>query len=198
MHDALVQVLCPVADLAGVRTPRAQRSVVLFVTFHPRFSFGIGDVWPSEPLNDQKKELMRVSYETCSNFIARFEAGDATLLDSSSSSSSLEEALEFKLTKVLNEVRSKASAILTEGLHWNNTALNMYSCKSKGSKENIAQMTACVGQQAMGSSRIPDGFLGRSLPHFPVGSKYPDAKGFVKNSFFSGVLSLVPFRPLFY
>ncbi len=110
-----------------------------------------------------------------------------TLLDSSSSSS-LEEALEFKLTKVLNEVRSKASAILTEGLHWNNTALNMYSCKSKGSKENIAQMTACVGQQAMGSSRIPDGFLGRSLPHFHVGSKYPDAKGFVKNSFFSGVL----------
>jgi hypothetical protein len=68
---------------------------------------------------------MRVSYETCSNFIGRFEAGDATLLDSSSSSS-LEEALEFKLTKVLNEVRSKASAILTEGLHWNNTALNMY------------------------------------------------------------------------
>jgi DNA-directed RNA polymerase III subunit RPC1 len=155
---------------------------------YDRFSFGIGDVWPSEPLNDQKKELMRVSYETCSNFIGRFEAGDPTLLDSSSSSS-LEEALEFKLTKVLNEVRSKASAILTEGLHWNNTALNMYSCKSKGSKENIAQMTACVGQQAMGSSRIPDGFLGRSLPHFPVGSKYPDAKGFVKNSFFSGSLS---------
>jgi DNA-directed RNA polymerase III subunit RPC1 len=157
--------------------------------YHCRFSFGIGDVWPSEPLNDQKKELMRVSYETCSNFIGRFEAGDPTLLDKHSSSSSLEEALEFKLTKVLNEVRSKASAILTEGLHWNNTALNMYSCKSKGSKENIAQMTACVGQQAMGSSRIPDGFLGRSLPHFPVGvgSKYPDAKGFVKNSFFSGL-----------
>jgi DNA-directed RNA polymerase III subunit RPC1 len=159
-------------------------SAVILFCF--RFSFGIGDVWPSEPLNDQKKDLMRISYETCSNYIERFEAGDMTLLDSSSSSS-LEEALEFKLTKVLNEVRSKASAILTEGLHWNNTALNMYSCKSKGSKENIAQMTACVGQQAMGSSRIPDGFLGRSLPHFHVGSKYPDAKGFVKNSFFSGV-----------
>lgn len=159
----------------------------VLILFCCRFSFGIGDVWPSEPLNDQKKELMRISYETCSNYIERFEAGDMTLLDSSSSSSSLEEALEFKLTKVLNEVRSKASAILTEGLHWNNTALNMYSCKSKGSKENIAQMTACVGQQAMGSSRIPDGFLGRSLPHFHVGSKYPDAKGFVKNSFFSGL-----------
>jgi DNA-directed RNA polymerase III subunit RPC1 len=56
-------------------------------------------------------------------------------------------------------------------------------------------MTACVGQQAMGSSRIPDGFLGRSLPHFPVGvgSKYPDAKGFVKNSFFSGWCLLILF-----
>lgn len=48
-------------------------------------------------------------------------------------------------------------------------------------------MVACVGQQAMGGKRIPDGFQDRSLPHFPKNSKQPPSKGFVRNSFFSGL-----------
>jgi DNA-directed RNA polymerase III subunit RPC1 len=36
-----------------------------------------------------------------------------------------------------------------------------------GSLINISQMIACVGQQAIGGKRIPDGFENRSLPHFP-------------------------------
>lgn len=34
---------------------------------------------------------------------------------------------------------------------------------------------------------MPNGFLDRSLPHFEPLSKYPAAKGFVQNSFFSGL-----------
>lgn len=48
-------------------------------------------------------------------------------------------------------------------------------------------MVACVGQQAMGGKRIPDGFQDRSLPHFPKNSKQPPSKGFVRNSFFTGL-----------
>ena len=48
-------------------------------------------------------------------------------------------------------------------------------------------MVACVGQQIINGSRIPDGFESRSLPHFPKHSKAPAAKGFVENSFFSGL-----------
>ena len=47
-------------------------------------------------------------------------------------------------------------------------------------------MVASVGQQTVGGKRAPNGFLGRSLPHFEVGSRQPDAKGFVENSFFTG------------
>jgi len=36
-------------------------------------------------------------------------------------------------------------------------------------------------------SRPPDGFVERSLPHFRRGEKTPAAKGFVANSFFSGM-----------
>ena len=48
-------------------------------------------------------------------------------------------------------------------------------------------MIACLGQQSVGGQRIQDGFVGRTLPHFPVGALYPAAKGFVANSFFSGL-----------
>ena len=34
---------------------------------------------------------------------------------------------------------------------------------------------------------IPDGFVNRTLPHFKVNAKEPAAKGFVANSFFSGL-----------
>uniref|UniRef100_A0A8C2Q370 DNA-directed RNA polymerase n=1 Tax=Cyprinus carpio TaxID=7962 RepID=A0A8C2Q370_CYPCA len=58
---------------------------------------------------------------------------------------------------------------------------------SPGSFINISQMIACVGQQAISGSRVPDGFENRSLPHFEKHSKLPAAKGFVADSFYSGL-----------
>jgi DNA-directed RNA polymerase III subunit RPC1 len=58
---------------------------------------------------------------------------------------------------------------------------------SKGSNINLCQMIACVGQQTVNGSRMPNGFQARSLPHFELESKYPAAKGFVQNSFYSGL-----------
>ena len=34
---------------------------------------------------------------------------------------------------------------------------------------------------------MPNGFVDRSLPHFESHSKYPSSKGFVSNSFYSGL-----------
>lgn len=48
-------------------------------------------------------------------------------------------------------------------------------------------MVACVGQQIIAGHRVPDGFQDRSLPHFHKKSKDPPSKGFVRNSFFSGL-----------
>ena len=60
-------------------------------------------------------------------------------------------------------------------------------CRSKGSFINISQMIACVGQQALNGKRVPNGFEDRALPHFERHSKIPAAKGFVENSFYSGL-----------
>lgn len=58
-----------------------------------------------------------------------------------------------------------------------------------GSKINVSQMVACVGQQIIAGKRVPNGFQDRSLPHFHKGAKDPPSKGFVRNSFYSGLLA---------
>jgi DNA-directed RNA polymerase III subunit RPC1 len=58
---------------------------------------------------------------------------------------------------------------------------------SKGSYINISQMIACVGQQVINGKRAPNDFEDRSLPHFKRYSIIPAAKGFVSNSFYSGL-----------
>lgn len=63
----------------------------------------------------------------------------------------------------------------------------MAECGSKGSPLNISQMMACVGQQAVGGNRIENGFVNRTLPHFEYHSLTPPAKGFVANSFYTGL-----------
>ena len=61
-------------------------------------------------------------------------------------------------------------------LHYHNSALIMSQCGSKGSPINISQMVACVGQQSVGGKRAPNGFLHRSLPHFPRFDRSPQAR----------------------
>jgi DNA-directed RNA polymerase beta' subunit len=63
----------------------------------------------------------------------------------------------------------------------------MATCGSKGSTLNICQMVACVGQQSVGGQRIQEGFVERTLPIFLAKAKEPAAKGFVANSFYSGL-----------
>ena len=48
-------------------------------------------------------------------------------------------------------------------------------------------MIACVGQQNVDGKRINYGFTDRTLPHYTKYDDGPDARGFVENSFISGL-----------
>ena len=97
------------------------------------------------------------------------------------------QSLEEILNGILGKLRESAGQEAMKALPWSNTARIMAECGSKGSPLNISQMTACVGQQAVGGMRIQDGFVHRTLPHFEPHSLTPAAKGFVANSFYTGL-----------
>lgn len=147
------------------------------------FSIGIDDVHPGERLNQQKNAAMEKSYKECDAFIQSYNEGKLKLQPGCDSA----QTLEAEVMGVLNTIREEAGKVCMEELHWRNSPLIMSQCGSKGSSNNISQMIACVGQQSVGGKRAPDGFIGRSLPHFPLNSKAPAAKGFVANSFYTGL-----------
>jgi len=69
-----------------------------------------------------------------------------------------------------------------------NNFKQMISAGSKGSDLNISQIAACVGQQNVEGKRIPFNFRRRTLPHFHKDDFRPDSRGFVQNSYLSGLL----------
>ena len=97
------------------------------------------------------------------------------------------QSLEEILNGILGRLRESAGQEAMKALPWSNSPRIMADCGSKGSPLNISQMISCVGQQAVGGNRIQNGFVDRTLPHFEYHSLTPSAKGFVANSFYTGL-----------
>lgn len=147
------------------------------------FSIGIGDVTPGEGLLIAKQQLLSEGYKKCDEFITQLTEGKLQ----SQPGCTPEQTLEAVVLRELSGIRECAGKACFRELHRSNTPLNMALCGSKGSNINISQMIACVGQQAISGNRVPNGFEDRSLPHFEKHSKIPAARGFVENSFYSGL-----------
>ena len=170
------------AGQAGAVMHRVAKLTSRWLT-HWGFTIGLDDVEPSQSLTDRKRDVVREGYAKCQEHIQSFQKGELE----QSPGSTPEETLEHILQGELNQIRNILGDAATDNLHWDNKTVNMAMCGSKGSNVNISQMVAALGQQVVSGSRVPDGFTKRSLPHFPVGSKEPEAKGFVANSFYTGL-----------
>uniref|UniRef100_A0A1B0D756 DNA-directed RNA polymerase subunit n=1 Tax=Phlebotomus papatasi TaxID=29031 RepID=A0A1B0D756_PHLPP len=151
--------------------------------FDAGFSFGVGDVTPSRILLGEKQKLLDNGYSKCSDYISKMKSGTLQCQPGCT----LEETLEAVMLRELSSIRELAAKACFNELHRTNSALIMAQSGSKGSNINISQMIACVGQQAINGKRVPNGYEDRSLPHFEKFSKIPAARGFVQNSFFSGL-----------
>lgn len=147
------------------------------------FSIGINDVTPGDQLKTRKEEMVEAAYAKCQELIALYDTGKLETQPGCNE----EQTLEAKIGGLLSKVREEVGEVCINELESSNAPLIMASCGSKGSTLNVSQMVAVVGQQIISGNRVPDGFQDRSLPHFPKNSKSPQSKGFVRNSFFSGL-----------
>jgi DNA-directed RNA polymerase III subunit RPC1 len=150
---------------------------------HRGLSMGISDVTPSDELKEMKHGILLEGYKQAEANIEQYERGDLTLRPGCNLLQSLEEILNG----ILGRLRESAGQEAMKRLSWHNAPRIMAACGSKGSPLNISQMMSCVGQQAVGGLRIQDGFVNRCLPHFECHSLTPSAKGFVANSFYTGL-----------
>ncbi|KAF2186274.1 DNA-directed RNA polymerase III subunit RPC1 [Zopfia rhizophila CBS 207.26] len=147
------------------------------------FSIGISDVTPSGILVRKKQTLIEEAYAKCDRLIKDFKDGKLQRDPGCDE----EQTMENRIGGILSGVRQDAGAICFEQLSKWNAPLIMAKCGSKGSNINVSQMVASVGQQMIGGARVADGFQDRTLPHFPKAARQPASKGFVSNSFYSGL-----------
>ena len=162
---------------------RFDRLFSRFMGHHKGFSIGVSDVTPSEQLQALKHHILSTGYDKADDNIQKYDAGSLELRPGCN----LLQSLEEMLNGILGKLRESAGQEAMKNLEWCNSPRIMAECGSKGSPLNISQMMACVGQQAVGGHRIENGFVDRTLPHFEYNSLTAPAKGFVANSFYTGL-----------
>jgi DNA-directed RNA polymerase II subunit RPB1 len=148
------------------------------------FSVGISDLvtdtQTDENLKNKIKEMKAKAY-------AKLDEIRRGMLDNNSIFSN-EEFIEREIIGILNETTSEVGKIgLSQIDEKSNRMINMVKSGSKGKETNVAQMIACVGQQNVDGKRISYGFTDRTLPHFTKYDDGPEARGFVENSFITGL-----------
>ncbi|VDD92561.1 unnamed protein product [Enterobius vermicularis] len=99
----------------------------------------------------------------------------------------LRQTFENMVNRILNDARDRTGGSAQRSLSEFNKFKAMVVAGSKGSKINISQVIACVGQQNVEGKRIPFGFRHRTLPHFIKDDYGPESKGFVENSYLAGL-----------
>jgi DNA-directed RNA polymerase subunit A' len=99
----------------------------------------------------------------------------------------LEESFEIYVMHELATARDEAGKIADDDFTLENAGIVMTRTGARGSSLNIGQMAACVGQQSVRGKRVLRGYAGRALPHFVDGDPSPRARGFVYNSYQSGL-----------
>ena len=99
----------------------------------------------------------------------------------------LKETLELKILEVLNRARNRTGELVAIHADKRSHTMVMADSGARGNLLNLAQMAACVGQQAMRGKRIEKGYRERTLSCFKRGDLSPAAHGFIANGFKTGL-----------
>ena len=148
----------------------AQRLLVNYMV-RRGFSVGIGDcLIGTEPEGNISRLLQQTKEQGLSNSLAD-EDGQAEAVN----------------TKMFQGLLTNTFSLVQPTLARNNALLSMSRSGAKGSAINIAQICGCVGQQSIGGRRVQPGRNGRTLSSFLPQDMAAQARGFVENSYITGL-----------
>ena len=147
------------------------------------FSVGISDLIADEATNLAITTVISKKKMEVKNLIDQTHLG---IFENKTGKTDVEE-FETQVNNILSRAVNDAGKIGRESLNKENRFVIMVNAGSKGSDLNISQMISCLGQQNVDNKRIPYGLENRTLPHFTKYDDSPSARGFVENSFISGL-----------
>ncbi len=147
------------------------------------FSTIISDTDLPEESKKKIREILDEAYTVVDELIDSYRQGKLDAFPGRT----IEETLELRILERLNIARNETGNIVSQTADFGSHTAIMTLCGSRGNALNLAQMAACVGQQAMRGKRIQKGYRGRTLSCFHRGDLSPSARGFIRSSFKSGM-----------
>ena len=147
------------------------------------FSVGINDlIADAETIEKIKLEIEKQKVQV-QDIIHRVQMG---IFENNTSQSNMAE-FEAQIRNKLNDAINAAGKIGRSSLDPDNRFIQIITSGSKGSLLNLSQMISCLGQQNVEGKRVPYGFDSRTLPHYSKYDDGPNARGFIENSYISGL-----------
>ena len=147
------------------------------------FSVGISDLIANRKTQDSIIEAITTQKQEVQTLIDKVHLG--SFENNTSNTNNVE--FETNVNNILNEATNQAGKIGRKSLSKTNRFLMIVNSGSKGTLINISQMISCLGQTNVDGKRIPYGFNDRTLPHFNKFDDTPGARGFIENSYISGL-----------
>lgn len=149
------------------------------------FSVGTSDLIADMKTQEYIKESITAGKQKVAELISSVHAGQ--FLNTSGRLDG--EELENQISIALNKISTDVSESVVNSLSKENRMLQMTADGSgaKGDKLNISQMMALLGQQLVANKRIQYTLQDRTLPHFAKYDHGIESRGFVENSFISGI-----------
>ncbi len=147
------------------------------------FTTSIGDMDLKDLDKFRIQEVLKNAEQQVHNLIENYTKNELEALPGWT----IEETLELKILELLNKARNEAGKIVAKQIDKNVHTSIMIESGARGNLINLAQMIACVGQQALRGRRIEKGYNKRPLSCFKKNDLGPAARGFIKNSFRNGL-----------
>ncbi|MBR9691296.1 DNA-directed RNA polymerase subunit A' [Candidatus Woesearchaeota archaeon] len=147
------------------------------------FTAALSDSDLPEPARMKIKDILNKAEDDVNNLINIYHQGKLEIFPGRTA----EETLELKILELLNKSRNETGIVVAEHLNKNTGSSVMSDSGSRGGPLNLAQMAACVGQQAMRGKRIEKGYIGRTLSFFKKGDLSSNARGFIRDGYKGGL-----------
>ncbi|TKJ16954.1 DNA-directed RNA polymerase subunit A' [Candidatus Woesearchaeota archaeon B3_Woes] len=147
------------------------------------FSITLSDTDLPKNAREEVDEIFTNVKQDVQNLINSYYKGELEVFPGKTAS----ETLELRILELLNKERNKVGQVVMDYCHKGTSSIIMADSGARGNSLNLAQMAACVGQQAMRGQRITKGYNKRTLSSFKKGDLGSESHGFIQNGFKQGL-----------
>ncbi len=147
------------------------------------FSTGLADTDLPKDAREEIDRRMKEAEDEVKKMIKTYREGKLEAFPGRT----VRESLELMILEKLNEARNLSGEIVLKHASLKSDTMKMVNSGARGTTLNLAQMAACVGQQAMRGKRIETGFTDRTLSYFKRDDLSPDSRGFIRHGFKEGL-----------